>query len=68
MKVQWSLVTIISILFFLGNQFQFAEDLPSLPDEDKQLVFQIYKQLVETNTTNSVGDNTLAAQRMANWL
>jgi acetylornithine deacetylase/succinyl-diaminopimelate desuccinylase-like protein len=68
MKVQWSLVTIISILFFLGSQSQFAEDLPSLPDEDKQLVFQIYKQLVETNTTNSVGDNTLAAQRMANWL
>ncbi|NKB99665.1 MAG: M20/M25/M40 family metallo-hydrolase [Pseudomonadales bacterium] len=31
---------------------------------DKALVYDVYKELVETNTTNSVGDNTLAANRM----
>ena len=41
---------------------------PTLPVDDDQLVYQIYKQLIETNTTHSVGDNTLAAQRMAAWL
>ena len=39
-----------------------------LPADDKALVFQIYKELIETNTTHSEGDNTLAAQRMAAWL
>ncbi len=31
---------------------------------DKQLVYDIYRELVETNTTHSVGDNTLAAGRV----
>lgn len=31
---------------------------------DQTLVYDIYKELVETNTTNSVGDNTLAANRV----
>ena len=31
---------------------------------DKQLVYDIYKELVETNTTHSVGDNTLAAEQI----
>ena len=35
--------------------------------EDKRF-HAIYKELVETNTTHSVGDNTLAAQRMAKHL
>ncbi len=32
------------------------------------MVLQIYKELIETNTTDSVGDNTLAANRIAAWL
>jgi acetylornithine deacetylase/succinyl-diaminopimelate desuccinylase-like protein len=36
-----------------------------VPDDDDQLLFDIYKELVETNTTHSSGDNTLAAKKMA---
>ena len=34
-------------------------------DTNQQLLFDIYKELVETNTTDSVGDNTAAAEKMA---
>jgi acetylornithine deacetylase/succinyl-diaminopimelate desuccinylase-like protein len=46
----------------------FADDSRTIPKDHKQLVFEIYKELIETNTTNSIGDNTLAANRMAAWL
>jgi acetylornithine deacetylase/succinyl-diaminopimelate desuccinylase-like protein len=35
------------------------------PAPEQQRFHDIYKELVETNTSNSVGDNTLAARRMA---
>ena len=35
---------------------------------EQQRFHAIYKELVETNTTHSAGDNTLAAQRMAKHL
>src|SRR4051794_41981327 len=38
---------------------------PPLDAKTKQLVFDIYKQLIEINTTNSVGNNTTAAEAMA---
>ncbi|MGA8807376.1 MAG: M20/M25/M40 family metallo-hydrolase [Thermoanaerobaculia bacterium] len=38
---------------------------PPLDAKTKQLAFDIYKQLVEINTTNSVGNNTTAAEAMA---
>src|SRR3954451_9795179 len=38
---------------------------PPLDAKTKQLVFDIYKQLIEINTTNSIGNNTTAAQAMA---
>jgi acetylornithine deacetylase/succinyl-diaminopimelate desuccinylase-like protein len=38
------------------------------PDAERKRFHAIYKELVETNTTHSVGDNTLAAQRMAKHL
>lgn len=39
-----------------------------ITDDYNKLLFDIYKELVETNTTHSSGDNTLAANRMAAWL
>jgi acetylornithine deacetylase/succinyl-diaminopimelate desuccinylase-like protein len=45
-----------------------ADSSGTIPSDHKQLVFEIYKELIETNTTNSVGNNTLAANRMAVWL
>src|SRR5437588_2859490 len=41
---------------------------PPLDAKTKQLAFDIYKQLIEINTTNSVGNNTTAAEAMATRL
>jgi acetylornithine deacetylase/succinyl-diaminopimelate desuccinylase-like protein len=38
---------------------------PPLDAKSKQLVFDIYKELIEINTTSSIGNNTTAAQAMA---
>ncbi len=38
---------------------------PALDPKTKQLAFDIYKELVEINTTNSSGNNTTAAEAMA---
>jgi len=38
---------------------------PPLDAKTKQLAFDIYKQLIEINTTNSIGNNTAAAEAMA---
>lgn len=34
------------------------------PAAEKAMVYKIYKELIETNTTDSVGDNTLAANQV----
>lgn len=47
-------------------QLALAEDAPMPPLRPDQTAFRaLYKELVETNTTLSVGSCTLAAQRMA---
>jgi acetylornithine deacetylase/succinyl-diaminopimelate desuccinylase-like protein len=66
MKIQDCLI--LSAVLLLITQLSLGDDLPILPEDDKQLVYEIYKELIETNTTNSIGDNTLAAKRIANWL
>ncbi|MEA2238084.1 MAG: hypothetical protein QOC81_2808 [Thermoanaerobaculia bacterium] len=38
---------------------------PPLDAKTKQLAFDIYKELIEINTTNSTGNNTTAAEAMA---
>ena len=38
---------------------------PQAPEPDRKLFREIYQELVEINTTDSVGDNTQAAQAMA---
>jgi acetylornithine deacetylase/succinyl-diaminopimelate desuccinylase-like protein len=38
------------------------------PEAERALFHDIYKELVETNTSHSAGDNTLAAHRMAKRL
>ncbi|HEY2093724.1 MAG TPA: M20/M25/M40 family metallo-hydrolase [Thermoanaerobaculia bacterium] len=42
--------------------------VPTLPDAQRQLTFDIYKQLIEINTTESVGNMTTAAEAMAKRL
>src|SRR3954449_2583992 len=53
----------IAILILLAASASAAP--PPLDAKTKQLVFDIYKQLIEINTTNSVGNNTTAAEAMA---
>ena len=55
-------------LALVASQPSLAAEPRTLPDDNNQLVYEIYKELIETNTTNSVGDNTLAAERVAAWL
>src|SRR6266852_8309757 len=38
---------------------------PALDDATRQLTREIYKELIEINTTDSVGNTTLAAEAMA---
>jgi len=45
-----------------------AVTTPSLPAEDSQLVYKLFKQLIEINTTHSVGSVTVAAQAMRQQL
>src|SRR5688572_8883111 len=45
----------------LGASIAAAAELKS----EQQALFEIYKELVEINTTDSVGDNTVAARAMA---
>ena len=41
-----------------------AAQAPPLPPADRQLAHDLFKQLIETNTTDSVGSTTLAAEAM----
>jgi acetylornithine deacetylase/succinyl-diaminopimelate desuccinylase-like protein len=59
---------LVSVILLAFLQPLVAEETRQIPSDNSQLVFEIYKELIETNTTNSVGDNTLAANRMAAWL
>ena len=59
--------TELKLLAFLAAALTPALALAQTSGEDGRL-HAIYKELVETNTTHSAGDTTLAAQRMAKRL
>jgi acetylornithine deacetylase/succinyl-diaminopimelate desuccinylase-like protein len=58
-----ALLSLLSIVFLL-SQVSSAQ----LDEKNKQLAHDIFKQLIEINTTDSVGDNTAAAEAMAQRL
>jgi acetylornithine deacetylase/succinyl-diaminopimelate desuccinylase-like protein len=60
------LVCLVLALFATGPLYAQAE--PQLDSNTKQLSHDIFKQLVEINTTDSVGSTTLAAEAMAKRL
>ena len=66
-KTNHLLISMTTLVLFVA-QSSWSDEIPILPDDDHQLVYNIYKELVESNTTNSAGDNTLAANRVAAWL
>src|SRR5437867_12479017 len=45
-----------------------SRDRAQVPDQTKQLAHDIFKQLIEINTTDSVGNVTTAAEAMAKRL
>ncbi|MDA1075862.1 MAG: M20/M25/M40 family metallo-hydrolase [Proteobacteria bacterium] len=65
MNMNRVLVTFIGLLF---TACVLAAEPPTLPSDANELVYAIYKDLIEINTTHSAGDNTLAANRVADWL
>jgi len=55
-------------LVFVSNRQLCAPGRAQVPDETRQLAHDIFKQLIEINTTDSVGNVTTAAEAMANRL
>ncbi|HWS71083.1 MAG TPA: peptidase M20, partial [Thermoanaerobaculia bacterium] len=62
MRLRLPLLLIPFLLLFVAP-VQAA--VPPLDDSTRQLIRDIYKQLVEINTTDSIGNTTTAAEAMA---
>jgi len=68
MKTKWLLVS-ISVLTFVIVLFPGALSMRAQADAaTRQMARDIFKQLIEINTTDSVGNTTDAAEAMAAWL
>src|SRR5688572_16707872 len=57
--------TILGIILALVAGLNTASAVAADLKPEQQALFDIYKELVEINTTDSVGDNTAAARAMA---
>jgi acetylornithine deacetylase/succinyl-diaminopimelate desuccinylase-like protein len=68
MRMLYQYFSCLSVMMLVYCQSVWADEARTLPADEDRLVYEIYKELIETNTTNSVGDNTLAANRIAIWL
>lgn len=62
------LVSLFLSLFLFAPRVLHAQAAPKLDDGTRQLSHDIFKQLVEINTTDSVGSTTVAADAMAKRL
>ena len=58
----------ISFLFILVASTVSAQGSRLIPDDDRQLAYEIYKELIEYKTTASEQNNTRAVEGMAAWL
>jgi acetylornithine deacetylase/succinyl-diaminopimelate desuccinylase-like protein len=54
----------VSALLLCGVQTSSAQNGPALPEQDRALAREIFKQLIETNTQDSDGSVTAAAEKM----
>lgn len=59
--------TIILLLTFIGFSAA-SHGQRAIPDDDRELLYEIYKELVEYKTTGSEQNNTIAVEGMAAWL
>ena len=64
----YSILLGISLLFIFPAPSSFAQSDRIIPDNDRQLAYEIYKELIEYKTTASEQNNTLAVEGMAAWL
>src|SRR5215217_5202934 len=62
--------TCTAAAFLCAASLSVAQTAPAMPPltPEQQRFHDIYKELVEINTTNSVGDNTVAARAMQKHL
>ena len=58
----------ILLLLSVSVSTAHAQGSRVIPDDDRQLAYQIYKELVEYKTTASEQNNTRAVEGMAAWL
>jgi acetylornithine deacetylase/succinyl-diaminopimelate desuccinylase-like protein len=60
------LLTILSVLSLLVVQTANAQR--TIPEDDRELLYEIYKELIEYKSTVDEENNTIAAEGMAAWL
>ncbi len=65
-RLKFTAIAVLGFVIFAGVFAQAAN--AQLDDATKQLARDIYKQLIEINTTDSVGSTTVAAEAMAKRL
>lgn len=56
------------LAFLLSVVVSAANAQRTIPDDDRELLYEIYKELIEYKTTIDEENNTLAAEGMAAWL
>ena len=61
-----SMVLLYGVATFV--QSTSAQSSRVIPDDDNQLAYEIYKELVEYKTTASEQNNTIAVEGMAAWM
>lgn len=59
------IIAVIALALMFSN---FSVAQREIPSDDRELLYQIYKELVEYKTTASEQNNTLAVEGMAAWL
>jgi acetylornithine deacetylase/succinyl-diaminopimelate desuccinylase-like protein len=62
-RVVYSFVA-VSALLLCSVQTTSAQNAPALPEQDRTLAHDLFKQLIETNTQDSDGSVTAAAEKM----
>lgn len=65
-RISAHFLTLLSVLSLLVVQTANAQR--TIPEDDRELLYEIYKELIEYKTTIDEENNTIAAEGMAAWL
>lgn len=65
-RISAHFLTMLSVLSMLVVQTANAQR--TIPEDDRELLYEIYKELIEYKTTIDEENNTIAAEGMAAWL